>query len=84
MTRDLFGQLGGFPPLPLMEDYQLSMNLKELKTRPAVVDSCIVSSARRFSEGGRLRVIWQMRRLRRLYRNGIDISVIQAMYRDIR
>lgn len=28
MTRELFGEVGGFPALPLMEDYQLSLNLK--------------------------------------------------------
>jgi len=84
MTRGLFEQLGGFPALPLMEDYQLSLLLRELKIFPALADSRITSSARRFTEGGRLRVIWRMQRLRRLYRRGVDISVIQAMYRDIR
>ena len=84
ITRGLFEQLGGFPDLPLMEDYQLSLILRERKIAPIQVNSYIVSSARRFIDGGFLRVIMQMRRLRKLYRRGADICDIKAMYRDIR
>lgn len=84
MTRDLFERLGGFPELPLMEDYQLSLLLRGMKVRPVLADSRITSSARRFAAGGRLRALWRMSRLRRLYRSGADISVIQELYGDIR
>lgn len=84
MTQRLFRRLGGFPELPLMEDYQLSLTLREMKIPPVQIDSYIVSSPRRFAAGGHLRTLWQMRRLRRLYRSGTDISVIQALYKDTR
>lgn len=84
MTRELFNRVGGFSPLPLMEDYQLSLDLRANKVAPVQVDSCITSLARRFIADGRLRTIWRMHRLRQLYRRGTEISVIQAMYRDVR
>lgn len=84
MTRELFGEVGGFPALPLMEDYQLSLNLKKRKLPPAQINCFITSSARRLVAGGRLRTAWKMWRLRALYRRGADISIIQAMYRDVR
>jgi len=84
ITRTLFTQMGGFPALPLMEDYQLSLDLKERRIAPIQINSYITSSARRFITGGSLRVIWRMIRLRRLYRQGADISIIRATYRDIR
>jgi rSAM/selenodomain-associated transferase 2 len=84
MTRELYEQVGGFPELSLMEDYQFSINLRARKIAPTQVDSKITSSARRFIAGGRLRVIWRMQHLRVLYRQGVDISLIETMYRDIR
>lgn len=84
MTKSLFVQIDGFPDLPLMEDYELSLQLKKLGIAPTQVNSYITSSARRFLAGGRLRTWWRMWRLRRLYRSGADIAVIQAKYRNIR
>lgn len=84
MGKSLFEQIGGFPNLPLIEDYELSLQLKKLGILPTQVNSYITSSARRFVEGGRLRVWWRMWHLRRLYRSGVDIAVIQAKYRNIR
>lgn len=84
MTRELFERLGGLPELPLMEDYRLSLELREQKIPPVQVCGYITSSARRFARNGRLRTLWRMRRLRALYRRGADISAIQAMYADIR
>ena len=84
IKRNLLASLGGFPDLPLMEDYQLSLNLQERQITPVQVNSWITTSARRFTEVGFLRALWQMRRLRKLYRRGVDIDVIRAMYQDIR
>ena len=84
MTKDLFESLGGFPALPLMEDYRLSLDLKARKTPPIQVSSYIISSARRFNTEGRLSAIWRMIRMRKLYRDGADFSTILEMYRDVR
>nr|AGS53101.1 glycosyl transferase, family 2 [uncultured bacterium contig00036] len=84
MTRSLFAQIGGIPDLPLMEDYALSLLLKGKGLSPEQLDSYITSSARRFVSGGRLRVWLQMWSLRAQYRRGVDISILQSTYRNIR
>lgn len=84
ITRELFEEIGGFPELPLMEDYELSLRLKEMKIYPTQVKSRIITSARRFREGGALRVAWKMWRLRAMYRQGVDLEIIKGLYRDVR
>lgn len=84
MTRALFQQMGGFPQMPLMEDYALSLRLKQQGISPVQVGSRIITSARRFREGGPLRVGWQMQRLRAMYRRGVDLDTIGRAYRDVR
>lgn len=82
MTRELFGRIGGFPLLPIMEDYQLSLNLKQLAVKPLQINSVITTSARRFQAGGRLKTAWLMHRLRRLYRKGVAIEEIADYYKQ--
>lgn len=84
IRRELFFEIGGFPPLPIMEDYRLSLTLKERGERIALAKKRIYTSDRRFAEGGPLRVMWKMQRLQAMYRKGADIDTIAAMYRDIR
>lgn len=84
LTRSLYDQIGGFPNLPLMEDYELSLRLKEKGIYPVQVNSPIVTSARRFREGGALRVGWKMQKLRAMYRRGVDLNTICTLYRDVR
>ncbi|MDR1509371.1 MAG: TIGR04283 family arsenosugar biosynthesis glycosyltransferase [Synergistaceae bacterium] len=84
ITRDLFLKENGFPELPLMEDYEFSLRLGRQKIFPVQLSCPIVTSARRFREYGRLRTMFLMWRLRRLYRNGCDIERIAACYRQIR
>lgn len=84
IKRELFFAVGGFPNLPIMEDYQFSLTLKEKGVKIGIAKSRIYTSDRRFVEGGRLRVMWKMNRLRAMYRKGVDINEISKMYRDIR
>ena len=84
IRRKLFFEIGGFPLLPIMEDYQLSLTLKELGVRIGVAKKRIYTSDRRFQEGGRLRVMWRMNRMRSMYRKGVDIEEISEAYKDVR
>ena len=84
IRRDLFMELGGFPDLPLMEDYQLSLDLRARGVRFAMTRARIVTSDRRFIQGGPLRVMARMWRLRAMYRKGADMDAIAAFYKDIR
>lgn len=84
IKRDLFFEAGGFPELPIMEDYQFSLTLKERGVRLGIAEKRIYTSDRRFAQGGRLRIMWKMNRLRAMYRKGTDINEISRLYRDIR
>ncbi|KSV57802.1 TIGR04283 family arsenosugar biosynthesis glycosyltransferase [Acetivibrio ethanolgignens] len=86
VDRELFFEVGMFPALPIMEDYQFSLTLKERGERPGIAKKRIYTSDRRFPEGtmSKLRVMWKMNRLRKMYRDGVDIEKISCMYHDIR
>jgi rSAM/selenodomain-associated transferase 2 len=82
--RSLFWEIGGFPELPLMEDYEFSLRLRRKGISPVQLGCPIVTSARRFQELGRLRAMFLMWQLRCLYRNGHDIEGIAARYCRVR
>ena len=84
IRRKLFFEIGGFPELPIMEDYQFSLTLKELGVKLGITKKRIYTSDRRFVKGGRLRIMWKMNRLRAMYRRGVDIEKIADLYRDVR
>ena len=82
-TRPVFEQAGGWPDLPIMEDYEMSRRLRR-EHPPVLLPGRIVTSARRYREGGMLPTMWKMFRLRCLYRKGVDPAQIAALYREIR
>ena len=86
IDRKLFFDAGMFPELPVMEDYQFSLNLKSRGEKIGITKSRIYTSDRRFPEGTvpKLREMWKMNRLRKKYRDGVDIEEIADMYADVR
>lgn len=86
IDRDLFFEIGMFPELPILEDYQLSLTLKEKGVGLGMTKHRIYTSDRRF-EGNtvsKLRLMWKMNRMRAMYRKGVSIEEISAMYADVR
>ena len=86
LDRDLFFEAGRFPEIPIMEDYQFSLTLKEMGVRLGMADRRIYTSDRRFPKGTipKLKLMWRMNRLRKMYRDQEDIEKIAQMYRDVR
>ena len=84
IKRNLFEEIGGFPEIPIMEDYQLSLTLKERGEKIGVGKGLVTTSARRYAQGDKLKVMWKMNRLRKAYRDGVPIEEISAAYADIR
>ena len=86
LDRDLFFEAGKFPEIPIMEDYQFSLTLKEMGVKLGMADRRIYTSDRRFPKGTipKLKLMWRMNRLRKMYRDQEDIEKIAQMYRDIR
>ena len=86
LGRELFFQMGGFPDIPLMEDYQFSLNLKSRGIPMGLCKKRLITSERRFSGSffHKLSIMWKMNRLRARYRKGEDIDALAKEYRDIR
>ena len=82
--RELFFRQGGFPELPIMEDYEFSRRMKRRKIRLHVLPGRIITSGRRYQTAHPLKTMLSMIWLRHLYRTGMDIQEIARRYRDIR
>lgn len=86
LGRELFFRIGAFPDLPLMEDYQFSLNLKKRGIPMGLCRKRLITSPRRFSGNAfhKLSIMWKMNRLRARYRKGESIDALAKEYRDIR
>ena len=86
IERDLFFEVGMFPDIPIMEDYQFSLTLKERGIKPGMTKHRIYTSVRRFEGNSiqKLQTMWKMNRLRAMYRNGVAIEKIALLYQDVR
>lgn len=86
VERKLFFEAGMFPEIPIMEDYQFSLTLKEMKIPLGMTRHRIYTSDRRFSGNtiSKLKVMWMMNRLRAMYRDGVSVEEIAKLYKDVR
>ena len=84
MERKLFLEQGGFPELPIMEDYEFSRRMKRQNIKLHVLPGRIITSGRRYQTNHPLKTMWSMIWLRHLYRRGMDIQEIARRYKDIR
>ena len=82
MRKDLLEEVGGVPPLALMEDYELARRLRA-RAWPRQLGRPVMTSPRRF-EGNALAVALGMRRLRSRYRRGEPIESLLLDYPDVR
>lgn len=83
VRRDIFNELGGFPEIELMEDWEFSKALAK-KGRLLYVDKKIYTSARRWENHGVLKTIILMHKIKILYKLGISPSKLKEIYRDAR
>lgn len=81
IEKTLFFELGGFRDIALMEDYQLSMDLKERGIRIVQLRSKIITSGKMFYKNGWLKTVVNMQRLQSMYRRGEDINKISSLYK---
>ena len=76
----MFDELGGFAPLPIMEDYEL---VRRLRRRGAVVtlDAAAVTSARRWQRLGALRTTLRNLAMVAGFRAGVPPERLARFYR---
>lgn len=79
IKKDLFEQIK-YAPIPLMEDYQLSIDLKNRGEKFYISPLKITTSARKFESEGILRTILKMQLLQYQYRHSKDIYEIYKKY----
>lgn len=84
VRRELFLAQGGFPDLPIMEDYEFSRRMRQAGVALTLLPGRIVTSGRRYRSTFPPLTMWRMFHLRCLYRAGVDIQEIARRYRDIR
>ena len=87
ITRKYFYELNCYDKIPLMEDYKLSISIKNDGQKIALANSKITTSERRFLKGcklktiTRIRTMIKMQKLQYMYRKGIDIELIANLYK---
>lgn len=73
MRKDTLIQVGGFPNLPIMEDYQLMRSMRSIG-RIQVADANVITSARRWQEHGVWKTTLKNQLCLTAYRCGVDIE----------
>ena len=79
VRRDIFLSAGGFAPLPLMEDIDLSRRLKRVGA-PACLRERVITSGRRWDQHGFWRTVALMWRLRAAFWLGADPHSLARHY----
>lgn len=80
MRRDVFERLGGFAPIPLMEDIEMSRRLKRAGA-PACLSARVTTSGRRWDDRGAIRTVLLMWGLRGAFWLGADPAGLARRYR---
>jgi rSAM/selenodomain-associated transferase 2 len=81
VRRDWFTAIGGFPPLPLMEDVAISRRLRR-RAWPRRLTARVQTSGRRWQRHGIVRTVLLMWRLRLLFFLGVPAERLAASYRS--
>jgi hypothetical protein len=79
VERRLFNELGGYAPIALMEDIELSKRLRR-HGRPLCLSERLTTSSRRWQQNGTLRTIALMWQLRLRYWLGADPRDLARRY----
>ncbi len=81
LTKDTFEGIGGFPELPIMEDFEFIRNLKR-KGQIVIIPAPVITSARRWLKKG----VWQTTLINQVvifaYFLGISPQRIRSWYRQ--
>ena len=83
VRSDVFEELGGFRPWPILEDLDFAWRLRR-KGPIALLDPPVVTAARRFVEQGILRTVATNWLLWTLFALGVSPERLGALYRKIR
>ena len=80
IKRELFEEIGGYKDMPIMEDYQLSLDLSKRGIKFGQLDLPIYTSPVRFEKNGIIKQVIKMQVLQKRFRDGEDIWKIYEDY----
>ena len=83
-TRAVFQAQGGFPPLPLLEDYAFVCALRRARIPLYLAPGAVTTSGRRWDEQGFWRTWWRFRRIYWQGRRHSDLQRLAALHPDVR
>lgn len=82
VTRAAFERVGGYRPLPIMEDYDLVQRLRK-EGRFVVLREAVTTSARRQRAHGEVRTFLTVTAIKLLYRLGVSPARLARAYRQL-
>lgn len=80
--RSVFNRLGGYKPIALMEDIELSKRLRKISKPACIKHTRLITSSRRWEEHGIARTVLLMWKLRLKYFLGTPPQQLASEYRD--
>jgi len=83
VRRDCFRQIGGFPLIDLLEDWEFSLSMKKLG-KTVLLPGPVKTSARRWLIHGKWRTTWLMHKIKVLYLLGTSPADLKRLYSDRR
>lgn len=83
MRRHIYEKFGGYKDMELMEDWDLSRRIHKLG-KMKVLENKIGTSARRFRNGGELRTLLLMHKIKILYMLGVPTEKLAKIYSGVR
>lgn len=83
IKKSLFERLGGYKPIPLMEDYEFSIMLKENDIAIKRLNTPITTSSRRYMKNGILKTNRMMHKLQKTYRKARKKGYVNKIIDDI-
>lgn len=84
IEKSLFEDVGGYKEIPIMEDYQLSMDIKSRGIKINQISTKIFTDDRRYAQGGYLMTMYRMQKNQQKYRIGRAKALKNIEYDDRR
>lgn len=80
--REVLDQIGGFPEVPLMEEFELLRKIRKQKLGDiGLISLPLLTSCRRFTQRGTIRVYITMARILALYYLGVSPDRLAKLYK---
>lgn len=79
MRKEIFQQIGGYPQIKLMEDWEISQKLKD-QGKIVLLPGPALTSARRWIKNGVWKTIFLMHKIKLLYLFGVSPQKLHDMY----